>query len=297
MVSMAKAPESREEWLAARRTRLGATDVSAILGLNPYRTAYEVWLDKRNMLEPWDGNEATRLGQLLEPAILDEAERRWGSLERQMVVHDINSPIAATLDGWLPETEQVVEVKTAGLNNPRAELDDWGTAKTDQIPDAYLIQMQTQLLCTEAESGYLLALISGRGLVEYRVRRDSAMATEIRQRCTDWWERHIIRGIKPPVDARTSIDTLKRIKRDANPTLKFTEPMLEVVEAWQAVKSEMNAASKRKEELEKQMFAALEDHQEAELPDGRTLKCLKIERAGYTVKPTTYPTFRIQKSK
>ena len=70
---MNTAPTSRETWLAERRKRLGATDVSAILGLNPYKTAYEVWLDKRNMLEPWNGNAATSLGLMLEPAILDEA--------------------------------------------------------------------------------------------------------------------------------------------------------------------------------------------------------------------------------
>ena len=112
MVQVTEAPTDREQWLAERRQRIGATDVSAIMGVNPYSTAYDVWLDKTGKLEPWDGNDATSIGNILEPSILDEAERRWGELNRQVVVKDIHSPVAATLDGWNPKTWEVVEVKS-----------------------------------------------------------------------------------------------------------------------------------------------------------------------------------------
>ncbi len=44
---------------AERQTRLHATDVASIMGLNSRRTAHTVWLEKTGRLEPWAGNEAT----------------------------------------------------------------------------------------------------------------------------------------------------------------------------------------------------------------------------------------------
>lgn len=295
MVTMTKAPETREEWLAERRKRLGATDVSAILGINPYKTAYEVWLDKLDRLEGWEGNAATDLGNMLEPAILDEAERRWGQLERQMVVHDINSPIAATLDGWLVDQEQVVEVKTAGLTNEFAELGHWGEEYSDEIPQWYLIQMQVQLMCTESELGRMLALISGRGLVTYQVDRDDEVGTVIRQKCTDWWEQHIVKEKEPSKDNLPSIDVLKRIKREPNSVTTFYSPMLEVVEDWEVAKQDAKHASGRLDAIKARLIAELGQNEAAMLPDGRMLTFLETERKGYEVKPCKFRTLRIKK--
>jgi predicted phage-related endonuclease len=36
----------REEWLVLRRKGIGGSDVSAILGINPWKTAMDVWLEK-----------------------------------------------------------------------------------------------------------------------------------------------------------------------------------------------------------------------------------------------------------
>jgi putative phage-type endonuclease len=293
---MTKAPEAREDWLAERRKRLGATDVSAIIGINPYRTAYEVWLDKLDMLEPWSGNDATDLGNILEPAILDEAERRWGPIERQMVVHDNNSPIAATLDGWLVEREQVVEVKTAGLTNAFAELRYWGEEYSDDIPQWYLIQMQVQLLCTESEVGRMLALISGRGLVTYEVSRDDEVATVIRQKCTDWWEKHVVKKIEPSKDNLPSIEVLKRIKREPNSVTTFYEPVLELVDDWEVAKEEAKQSVDRLDGIKARLIAELGQHEAGTLPDGRTLTFFESTRKGYEVKPCKFRTLRVAKN-
>ena len=38
--------ENRQEWLRERKNYLGGSDLGAIAGLNPYRTALDVYLDK-----------------------------------------------------------------------------------------------------------------------------------------------------------------------------------------------------------------------------------------------------------
>ena len=176
---MIQAAETREKWLTKRRKRLGATDISAIFGVNPYRTAYEVWLDKRDLLEDWKGNDATELGNRLEPALLDEAEHRWGPINRNVTVFAKDLPSASTLDGQLIETGEPIETKTAGLLNEFAELGHWGEPGTDEIPDWYLVQCHTQILCTGASLCRMLALIAGRGMVEYEIRRDQQVCDAI----------------------------------------------------------------------------------------------------------------------
>ena len=37
---------TREEWLARRRSGIGGSDVAAVLGLSPWKSPRQVWLDK-----------------------------------------------------------------------------------------------------------------------------------------------------------------------------------------------------------------------------------------------------------
>ena len=39
---------SKEEWLRVRKHGLGGSDISILLGINPWRSELEVWLDKTN---------------------------------------------------------------------------------------------------------------------------------------------------------------------------------------------------------------------------------------------------------
>ena len=41
----------RAAWLAERRSGIGGSDIAAILGLSPWKTAVDVWLDKTGQRE------------------------------------------------------------------------------------------------------------------------------------------------------------------------------------------------------------------------------------------------------
>ena len=49
--------KDREAWLQARAGRIGGSDASAILGMNPYRTNIELWQIKTGQLVPEDISE------------------------------------------------------------------------------------------------------------------------------------------------------------------------------------------------------------------------------------------------
>ena len=63
---------TEQEWLAYRRQGIGGSDVAAILGISPFRTARDLYDDKLNIASAVDdaGNwVALEMGHLLEPLV------------------------------------------------------------------------------------------------------------------------------------------------------------------------------------------------------------------------------------
>ena len=60
---------SREEWLNNRKKGIGGSDIAAIVGLDPYRSAHDVYLDKIGEAEPVKDNDFMKWGRLLEPVV------------------------------------------------------------------------------------------------------------------------------------------------------------------------------------------------------------------------------------
>ena len=144
----------REEWLEARAGRIGGSDASAILGLNPYRTNIELWQIKTGQLTPEDisdkpyvkyGTEAEQhLRKLFE---LDFPEYEMGYVENNMFLNDDYPFAHASLDGWLTEKATgrtgVWECKTTNILQSM-QKEKWN----HRIPDNYYIQLLHYLLVT-----------------------------------------------------------------------------------------------------------------------------------------------------
>ena len=63
---------TKQKWLAERRTGLGGTDASAIMGVSRFRTPMQVCLDKWGELPEQPDNDRMRYGRMQEPVI-----RQW----------------------------------------------------------------------------------------------------------------------------------------------------------------------------------------------------------------------------
>ena len=65
------APVIGEGMSAEERQRyIGGSDVAAIAGLSPYRTALDVYAEKKGLAAPFEGNEFTYWGKELEDVVL-----------------------------------------------------------------------------------------------------------------------------------------------------------------------------------------------------------------------------------
>jgi putative phage-type endonuclease len=267
-----------------------------VLGLSPWKSAWTVWAEKVGLIEPWNGNEATRAGKRLESAILDHAEEDLGTtLERNLVCWAPDTlPIAATLDARIPHGAPV-EAKTSGIVGP--VYGHWGDADSDEIPDVYLIQVSVQMLCTAAEFAWLFALLGGRGIVRYRVQRDDAVLRQIGEFCGDWWQRHVVGGIEPERTDPVPLDVVKRMRRTPNKTIEFDDVTTELVTAWEEAKAARRGTEKAVDDLQSEILLRLGDAEMAVLQDGREFSYMLQERKGYTVEPGTMRVARIRKAR
>lgn len=191
------------KYLEERRKLIGGSDVAAILGLSPFRTAYQVYQEKRKEVEDWKGNEATDWGSRLEPAI-----RQWYSdttgrsvkVPDKLLVHPKYPFMGASLDGFTDDG-RVVEIKTARSGK------NWGEPETNQIPDYYAVQVHHYMTITGFHVADIPVSIAGGSPSLYVVEADKEISEMIIEACAKFWER--VQAGNPP-DPVTYADAVAR---------------------------------------------------------------------------------------
>lgn len=179
----------RATWLAARRSGLGGSDASAILGLSKYRCARDVYYDKVEGREQ-EPNEAMRWGQLLEATIRAEFTERTGITVVKAGLHRsrrhpwlLHSPDGFTGDDGLYE----------GKVARRAE--DW---EDGQVPDHAELQVQHGMACLGLGHAWVVGLLNAQRLVWRRVPRDQELIDKLERAEQTFWYFHVLAESPPP---------------------------------------------------------------------------------------------------
>lgn len=283
-----------------RRSRIGASDAAAVLGISPYASPYDVWAVKTGRADEFVGNDATRAGNKLEAMLLDDAEKELGDLMRDVFIPGpIGTPIGATLDAQVISTGEVVEAKTSGMTGGPV-VGDWGEPGTDRIPDHYLVQVQIQMLVARAERAHVFAYLGNVVPKRYVVEYDNELALAIARQLDDWWTRHVIADV-PPEATGVSMETIKRFRRTADKSIELAGDEADQAELLCRKIEELKASAKTaKDDLEaaeKALLVMLGDAEEMVLPSGSRVTYFQTTRKGYTVKESSYRTLRIKEKK
>ena len=236
-----------------RRTHLGSSDMAAILGVDPWRNAYDIWMEKTGKVNDLPENEAMYLGTTLEDGVLKFAEDQLGKLIRNCYRSAEGFPIASNIDAIVIKTNEPVEAKTGGLLGPLAE--HWGDPGTDELPDRVIVQCHCHMLCINKEVCHVPALLGGKGFVMYHVNLDLELMGIIQDKSLEFWEDFVEKDIPPP-DVIPSFAMAKRMKRIPKKTVKIEKVL---VVNWQNAKESAKLAKEIKESAEAELLAALGD--------------------------------------
>jgi putative phage-type endonuclease len=168
-------PALSQEQIALRQTFIGGSDAASICGVNPYKTAHDVYLEKIGQGKPIVETEAMRWGTLHEDTIAREYAYRTGRTisvdERSLTCRDYSymgcHVDRIQLDRAVPP-QGILEVKTT-----RSSL------KKGECPDRYTIQLYHNLICTDLKWGTVAILIQGSELVWYDFHLTDAIKSRI----------------------------------------------------------------------------------------------------------------------
>ncbi len=169
MVKM-KTFNSREEWLAARTSYIGGSDIGAILGINPWMSNVDLWEIKTGRKKQKDISKdplveyGTRAEEHLRAIFaLDYPQYKVEYAEHNMWMNDKYPMFHASLDGFIAEIDTgrhgIWECKTSTVNSIAQLKEKWGQGNDLHIPQTYFAQVLLYLLVTEFDFVELTAQI------------------------------------------------------------------------------------------------------------------------------------------
>jgi putative phage-type endonuclease len=202
-----QAGADRAAWLAFRREGVGGSDIAAVCGLHPYKTAHEVWMQKVGLAgdEPADA-EAARWGRALEPVIAEEYAAREGVLVERFdppVMLDPRRPwMRGTPDYRVKEAVPGVGLVGLDCKFPGwRQAVRWGEAGSDNVPEEALCQAQWYLALYPQAARWDVAALLGHELRVYRVYPDAALQAALIAKGEEFWTRYVLPRVPPPPDA------------------------------------------------------------------------------------------------
>lgn len=210
----------KESWLKYRKQGIGGSDAGAVCGLNPYRTAIQVYYDKTSdSIEDVD-NEAVRQGRELEEYVARRFCEASGKKVRRanvMYYDEKNSFMLADIDRMVVGENAGLECKTA---SPYSE-EKW---RGDKIPLSYQLQCYHYMSVCNADAWYIAVLIYGRDFKYYRIERDDEVIENLIRIEKEFWNEYVLKQVIPDPDGSKTADVAiaERFKESKSITIPLT---------------------------------------------------------------------------
>lgn len=244
---------AREDWLAMRRTGIGGSDIAAIMGLSPWRSAVDVYLDKVGESKDVQENEAMFWGTVLEDVVAKHyadtsgnkvqrvgqmmrcPDRAWmiGNIDRAIVTPGSR----ARFDGGkLLGADGILECKTAGA----FKAADWGNEDDqDAIPTQYAAQCFWYMGISGIGWCDIAVLIGGQRYLSKRIERDDEIIKAMIAQAEEFWFKNVVERIPP--EPKTGDDAVKLYPRDFGTAIVANAKTLELLARARELKAQIAA--------------------------------------------------------
>lgn len=199
-----------EQWEDQRMQSLGGSDAGAVLGLNPYKSAYSLWAEKVGKLVPPDisEKEAVRLGHDLEEYVAKRFTEATGKKVRREnhFIYNSDYPFAHALP------DRMVVGEKAGLEcKTTSSWDVLQQCRAGEFPKTWYCQIMHYMMVTGAEVWYLAVLVFGHGFYWFEIKRNEAEIRALADVEREFWQ-HVEHNSPPPVDgSESTLETIKTI--------------------------------------------------------------------------------------
>lgn len=253
----------REQWLEVRRGGIGSSDAAAAVGLHPYKSPLQLWMEKTGrdgglpVVDPNDDQSPMYWGTLLEPIVAAHYTKRSGHRVRRVnavLQHPEYPWMRANLDREVvgaPDV-QILECKTAGIHGSRL----W----SEGMPEYVQLQVMHQLAVTGKQAADVAVLIGGQELRVFRIERDDEMIAQlIALEQQFWW--YVEQDKEPPADGSDSAELALRslYPRDSGTTLDLRQDLVmsavfsDLLAVREVIATQMAAEARLRQSIEQRM--------------------------------------------
>lgn len=279
-----------------RSKGIGASEIAAIVGLDPRRGPFDIWAQKLGKVSPQLPDARMRAGKKMERVI---AELYADETHQQVEWYDITfkhpartwqvyTPDAFVMDGSVVYSiEFGLECKAVAWD----QAHHWGEPGTDQIPPWYLTQCHWSMSASGYHRWDVAAFFGGFDLRVYTVRKDPEIESALLASGERFWSRHIVDGIEPEIGGT---DTAARYLRERfpRPTQNLREATpeeLEMALQYRDADDVYRLAEKKRDDLKARLSERIGDAEGITFPGGKiTYKLVK----GCTYTVTKEPSRR-----
>ena len=255
---------TRADWLELRQKGIGGSDAGAILGLNKWKTPFEVYMDKVEPIEDNGAGEAAYWGNQLEDMVAREFTVRTGKKVRRnnRMMTSIAYPfMLANIDREIVGEDAILECKTANAY----AVKDWEDGK---VPPSYIIQGQHYLAVTGKQKIYYAVLIGGQKFYWCEFERDEELIQILIEREFNFWNEHVLKKVPPALDGSSAAE-------------KYLKERFEQAEEGTAITLPPSYSSQITTMLELKAKAKEIEEQAAEIENGIKLE-LGTAESGFT---------------
>lgn len=251
---MNKASLSTED----RTTYLGASEIAAVAGIDPYKSPLDIWYRKcePETVKAWEEEKRREessekqgllpyeVGLALELSVLDAYQKKYshslsqeGTIRCKQHVWAAATPDAiANMGGAHPI---VVQAKCVGRNTRYM----WGDPSQGDraIPSHVMAQVTWEQMCTDLREAHVVALLDPTDITVYEIKYDEELADVLFRIGEHFWTKYVQTKTPPPPTAHDS-DLL---------TKRFPKPLVETIEPTEEIDYFVHEFFKAQEEKKK----------------------------------------------
>ncbi len=255
----------REEWLALRRSGIGGSDAGAICGLNPFRSAIDVWSEKTAETPGTErDSEAMRVGRDLEDYVAKRfCEMTGKKVHRKnaMMQSEEDPFMIANIDRMVVGENALLECKTA--NAYAAE--QW---KDGKCPEFYEVQCHHYMAVTGTDKVYLACLIMGIDFVICEIARDEEVISSLVSIEKDFWEKYVLPKRMPPPDGSDSAgNAIKEMYTASKAEVVELPDFEKQIKRYDEITGLMDTLKREKDQIKQEIMLEMEDCDTAYVAD------------------------------
>ena len=268
--------------------KITGTHFPTIIGSNPFSTDFEVWCRCTRTYEiPFEGNQYTYAGQIIEPKVFDFLRNSMGFAQRVVVPEDVygKDHFKKTWGDFYPNVkifggmwdalivddkgkpEYVVEIKTVQVDGRSGSLEErW---KDGEAPHYQALQasLYAYLLGIDKVMMVAVALEDKKGdyehpeqvvpsyangnvyIDEFRVSERYPNFDMYIEKATAWWNTYVLTGNSPEFDEKKDAETLKALRTNSVDTSNISDLLSKAEQLKTEIETVMSTLDEKQKEL------------------------------------------------